>query len=146
MITPKVYDWKKQSLVSEHAFRIHVELYERYCNATNMDSSDTYSSNGVTLHEHFFDIIIGEVNTKNMVKIDGFKKQFKKVALESRGWTIYGINKLTNEYTFISLESHDNGMMIDFEPLIVCDGYEHSYILTYGNDKERYIDAFLINM
>ncbi len=63
-----------------------------------------------------------------------------------RGWVLFCYDRYHDEYYIYGQDSHDDGVMLYAEPLIVLDVYEHAYMIDYGINRGNYIDAFIANL
>lgn len=81
-----------------------------------------------------YDAIIEEWKT-----FEGFEKEFveKSKKLFGSGWTW-----LTSKNGKLVIESTHNANGPKNKPLLVCDNWEHSYYLTYMNDRPEYVKNF----
>lgn len=66
--------------------------------------------------------------------------------MSMRGWVLFCYDKYNNDYYIYGQDSHDNGVMLYAEPLIVMDVYEHAYMIDFGTNRNVYIDAFFQNL
>lgn len=168
------------SVVNRPQFEAHVRLYEGYIKKINeIDSKlnnnpnreeanstyslyrglkrgETFSIDGVILHELYFSNIGGNAKMpsnrvvqhlnyyfKNM---EGWAKDFIATAKSSRGWTILCYDPRSKILRNISLDAHDVGNITHSYPILVLDMYEHAYFLQYADDKEEYIFQFMKNI
>lgn len=152
-------DYEENNLISFNQFKNHIELYEGYINkVNNIDDNISlrkdfqYALDGVILHEFYFDNIglKKSVYTKKVFKDDErfykWKNEFINIAMNTRGWVIYGYEPRTNKFFNFSLISHDEGLVCGMIPIIVLDVYEHAYYIDYGNNKKEYIEKFIDNI
>jgi len=115
--------------------------------------------NGMRLHELYFENL-----TKNAVNLtskcslsqkidkiygdyDNWKRNFVAVAsMRGIGWAVLYYDKKSDELFNIWVNEHDSGHLAGCIPIIVCDCFEHAYILDYGIKRADYIDAFFKNL
>lgn len=143
----------KESLSSENTYYICNPNYSEIRSAL---VSKTFCYDAVKLHELYFENLTG-----NNVRIHGaieslikdvfgsyndFIEKFKCIALSVRGWVLFCYDRYNDEYYIYGQDSHDQGVMLYSEPLIVLDVYEHSYMVDYGINRGNYIDAFFANL
>lgn len=117
---------------------------------------ETYALNGVILHELYFRNLGGVLkqpgeDMKRLIEkyfktYENWVEDFVSSAKASRGWVILCYEQRTNSLRNISLDTHDEGMVVLMLPLIVLDVYEHAYFIQYGNEKEKYVRAFMENI
>jgi Fe-Mn family superoxide dismutase len=179
-IQAKKYDFEEVNGMSLNQLNQHYKLYEGYVNKTNEiwtilnenklyenpnpTFSDTrslmlgqsYSVDGVKLHELYFSNLIGGNNKpygdilneiqKKYGSYEFFKDRFKDVGLSMRGWVVLSIDPLDNNLHIYGLDAHDVGTVLMAYPLLVMDVYEHAYMIDFGIDRKKYIDVFMKNI
>ncbi|MGD9569531.1 MAG: superoxide dismutase [Sedimentibacter sp.] len=129
---------------------------QNYSEIRSAAKSDTFCYDAIKLHELYFENLTGN-NTRafgpieSLIKevfgsYDSFIEKFKCIALSMRGWVLFCYDRYNDEYYIYGQDSHDNGVMLYAEPLIVLDVYEHAYMIDYGINRGNYIDAFLANL
>ncbi|MDW5299282.1 MAG: Fe-Mn family superoxide dismutase [Sedimentibacter sp.] len=135
---------------------IYSDCNQNYSNIRSAQKSKSFCCDAIKLHELYFENLTG--NNTNisgpMEKIvkdvfgtyDNFLDKFKCIAMSMRGWVLFCYDKYNKEYYIYGQDSHDDGVMLYAEPLIVLDVYEHSYMIDYGINRSLYIDAFLENL
>lgn len=127
-----------------------------YSEIRSAEKSKTFCYDAVKLHELYFENLTGN-NTRvhgpieSLLKevfgsCNNFIEKFKCIALSMRGWVLFCYDRYNDEYYIYGQDSHDNGVMLYAEPLIVLDVYEHAYMIDYGIDRENYIDGFFSNL
>ncbi len=151
--------------------RMHLALYEGYVKNTRLlmqdiqlEETDSYTYgalkrrlnfelSGMRLHEYFFANIGGRGVVRDSPLMDAiieqfgsynkWKKAFRDTALiRGIGWSILAKDLLTGKLMNVWIEEHNMGNLIDLEPLLVLDVWEHAYITEFGLDKKSYIQAF----
>lgn len=136
------------------------EIYNN-CNSNYSDirsaqKAKTFCFDAVKLHELYFENLTGN-NTKihgpieeiiedNFGSYDSFRDKFKCIGMSMRGWVLLCYDRYNNEFYIYGQDSHDNGVMLYAEPLIVMDVYEHAYMIDFGTNRSIYIDAFFQNL
>ena len=75
--------------------------------------------------------------------INEWKKEFTACALSARGWTVMGFDCEEHKIKHYIMDSHDSGVMVGVIPLLVCDTYEHAYLLDFGANKDKYVEWFV---
>lgn len=168
------------TVINEEQFNVHMRLYEGYVNKfneineilwTNPDTEganstyskfrglkrgETFSLNGVILHEYYFENI-GSTNKEpdnfvsNVIEheyqsLDKWKEHFLATAKSSRGWVIWCYEPRTGAFRIDSLDAHDVGNFSLSIPLLVLDMYEHAYFLQYADNKIEYMNNFMNNI
>lgn len=135
---------------------IYKECNSNYSEIRSAQKSKTFCFDAIKLHELFFENLSGN-NTKIFGEsekvINGvfgsfgsFKEKFKCIALSMRGWVLLCYDRYSDEYYIYGQDSHDDGVMLYAEPLIVLDVYEHAYMIDYGTNRALYIDNFFENL
>jgi Fe-Mn family superoxide dismutase len=173
-------------VVSQQQFSDHITLYQGYISITNLTDktlatnpeydtanasgghfrgwkkTETYSINGVILHELYFQNL-GNANTGNgqpnspgtktmqlfnqyFGSLEKWKEDFTATAKSARGWCIFAYEQRTATCRNILLDLHNEGHIATAFPLIILDMYEHAYFLDYGTDKASYINRFIENL
>lgn len=143
----------KEDLNSESTYAI---CNPNFSHIRSCIKSNTFCFDAIKLHELYFENLTGN-NTRIHGAIDlliddifgsynNFLEKFKCIALAMRGWVIFCYDRYTGDYYIYGQDSHDDGVMLYAEPLIVLDVYEHAYMIDYGINKSNYIDAFIANL
>lgn len=168
------------TVINREQFDVHMRLYEGYvkkineidflllegkdleqANATysqyrGIKRGETYSLDGVILHELYFQNIgdgytqphemIGKYLIRDFGSFEDWQEQFIATAKASRGWAILLFDWRSYRFRNISLDAHDMGNIIYATPAIVLDVYEHAYFLQYADKKDVYINNFMNNI
>jgi Fe-Mn family superoxide dismutase len=76
-----------------------------------------------------------------------FKDQFKKKAMELKGsgYTFLVIDN-QGKLKIINMSNEDSPYYYDMIPIMGLDLWEHAYFSQYSNDKEAYIEDFLLKI
>lgn len=111
--------------------------------------------NGMRLHEYYFANLSKEpkkMNTKSaLVKkiaedfgnFENWLKDFKTTAsMRGIGWVILYFDQQAKRLLNVWINEHDAGHPAGLTPLIVCDMFEHAFIIDYRTKKPDYIEAF----
>jgi Fe-Mn family superoxide dismutase len=114
---------------------------------------------GMRLHELYFENLGG----KNVV-LDTSSALYKKIvsdfssydkwkadfvatgAMRGIGWSILYLDPISGKLTNAWINEHDVGHLAGGTPLLIMDVFEHAYLLDYGIDRAKYIDAFFNNI
>lgn len=135
--------------------------------AFNPDSTDaltyrglhveqTFNLNGAVLHELYFGNL-GNSNKepkgllKKMIDRDfgsliNFIGHLKAVGRVMRGWSVAALNYRTGRINVYGLDQHNQLVPSMVMPILVLDVYEHAYMIDYGTDRKKYLDAFVANV
>jgi len=160
-IEPKNYNFSNVKYFSPMQLSEHYVLYTRYvdcinrvnksllsnsiysiCNPNYSDvrsavKSKTFCFDAVKLHELYFENLTGNSN---------FLDKFECIALSMHGWVLFCYDRYSKDFYIYGQDSHDEGVMLFAEPLIVLDVYEHAYMIDYGINRKDYVEAFISNL
>ncbi|MFA9423566.1 MAG: superoxide dismutase [Sedimentibacter sp.] len=135
---------------------IYTNCNQNYSNIRSSQKSKSFCYDAIKLHELYFENLTGnntqisgpiEIIIKDVFgTYNNFLDKFKCIAMSMRGWVLFCYDKYNNEYSIYGQDSHDEGVMLYQEPLIVLDVYEHSYMIDYGINRNLYIDVFFQNL
>lgn len=179
-IQTKKYNFHGVYGLSENQLRQHEMLYDNYVQKLNLvrkllvedkdyegtnsifsrirslKLAESYSLNGVKLHELYFENMIGagkrpypplmDAIVEDFGNIEHFIDKFKAVGMAMRGWAVLVWDPLDEGLHIIGQDAHDEGSTIATIPLLVLDVYEHAYMIDYGIAKKEYIDVFIRNI
>lgn len=118
-----------------------------------LKKEESYVNNALRLHELYFSNITRGTEEPAKIKefikhygnmsVNEWRKEFKACALAARGWAIMGFDNEEKKIKHFIMDTHDSGTMIGVTPLLVCDVYEHSYIVDFGANKDKYVEWFI---
>lgn len=127
-----------------------------YSDIRSAEKSKTFCFDAIKLHELYFGNLTGNnTNIQGPIALiineifgsyNNFIEKFKCIALSMRGWVLFCYDRYNEEFYIYGQDSHDCGVMLYAEPLIVLDVYEHAYMIDYGINRENYIGAFFANL
>lgn len=116
----------------------------------------SYAVNGVIYHELYFSNLGGKGGEPTGDLKAGLEDRwgttakfmdFLKAAGKSmRGWVIVGWNTRIGHVDAFGLDLHNMWSPANLVPLVVLDVYEHAYMVDYGIDRPKYLDAFMKNL
>lgn len=123
-----------------HPFReIHVEL--------------SYAQNGALLHELYFGNMGGDKSKASpylKMKLaeafgswESYLGQLNALGRSMRGWAITAYNLRDGKIHNYGLDTHNMFAPMNVIPLLVMDVYEHAYMIDYGTNRGKYLDAFI---
>ena len=78
--------------------------------------------------------------------VEAFKNAFKQEAMQYIGSGWIWLVKKGNHLEIVSTRNNDNPLMPELNlgtPLIAVDLWEHAYVTTHGNNREKYLTALL---
>jgi len=116
----------------------------------------SFALNGVVYHEFYFGNLGGaggepqgdmkaavEEHWGSTGKFIDFLKASGKCM---RGWVIVGWNTRDGHLHCYGLDMHNMWVPANVIPVLVLDVYEHAYMIDYGIDRAKYLDAFVNNL
>jgi Fe-Mn family superoxide dismutase len=116
----------------------------------------SYAVNGAVYHEFYFGNLggkdgepSGELKSALEDRWGSTNKfmDFLKAAGKSmRGWVIIGYNTRVGHLDSFGLDFHNMWSPANTVPVLVLDVYEHAYMIDYGIDRGKYLDAFVRNL
>ncbi|MEK7616197.1 MAG: superoxide dismutase [Patescibacteria group bacterium] len=121
-----------------------------------LKTEETFATNGVYLHEWYFENISGEGKTEDAPELakaleekfgsfeDGVK-YMSECGMAARGWAILAWDTKKAKLMQYNADSHNQGGVWGCIPIIVLDVYEHAYFIDFGSDRKAYIEAFWKN-
>lgn len=126
-----------------------------YSEIGELKRQESFSINGVRLHEIYFDILGGDGKAEGEV-VELIKRDFGSMqnwisdmtffGLSSRGWVITYYDLINKSFYNYSADSHNIGIITNAIPIIALDVYEHAYFMDYGTNRKNYIEAFFKNL
>lgn len=119
-------------------------------------AEQSYALNGAIYHEYYFANLGGnggEASGDLRSALDEHFGNFGKFAdylraagKSMRGWVILGYNTRLNRIDTFGLDLHNMFSPANVIPVLVLDVYEHAYMVDYGIDRGKYLDAFMQNI
>lgn len=116
----------------------------------------SFALNGVVYHEFYFGNLGGsggepEGDMRSAVEevwgsAGRFMDYLKAAGKCMRGWVIVGWNTRDGHLHCYGLDMHNMWVPANVIPLVVLDVYEHAYMIDYGIDRAKYLDAFVNNL
>lgn len=91
------------------------------------------------------DDALAEALESSFGSYSAFERLFCSVAaaVQGSGWGVLGIDPVSRRLLVTGIERHQDVLVPGFEPLLVCDVWEHAYYLSWSNDRKGYIAAFM---
>lgn len=179
-LKPKTFDFKTVKGITKKQLDEHYKLYVGYVGKLNeiwntpyipadftnsnatyskmrcLKLGETYSLDGVKLHNLYFENMTGgnttpsgplfNAITKQFSSYDNFISYLTDVGLSMRGWVNLCIDPLDNMLHIIGSDAHDTGAVWLSYPILTMDVYEHAYFMDFGTDKKKYISTFIENI
>lgn len=129
-----------------------------YAEFRELKVEEIFATNGVFLHEHFFENIehgngndptsgeIYDAITKEWGSFQKWKEEFVACGKSSRGWVVLAYSLNDGRLHNYVADRHDIGGVWSAIPLLVLDVYEHAYMIDYATDRASFISAFFSNL
>jgi len=126
-----------------------------YSELRALKDGETFATNGVYLHEWYFQILGGDGQpsgalvedlSKKYGSFDNFVKYFSACGMAARGWVVLAWDTHDQTFRIYIGDAHNMGGVWGAIPLIVLDVYEHAYFIDYGADRKNYIADFWKNL
>lgn len=116
----------------------------------------SYALNGVVYHELYFSNLGGnggepQAAVRSAIEeswgtVGKFMDYIKAAGKCMRGWVIVGYNTRGGHLHCYGLDMHNMFVPANVIPILVLDVYEHAYMIDYGIDRGKYLDAFVANL
>jgi Fe-Mn family superoxide dismutase len=116
----------------------------------------SYAVNGVIYHEFYFGNLGGRGGDpggelKSALEdrwgsLGKFMDYMKAAGKSMRGWVVVGYNTRAGHLDTFGLDMHNMWSPVNTVPILVLDVYEHAYMVDYGIDRGKYLDAFVKNL
>lgn len=142
-----------KSLLSNSIYSI---CNPNYSDVRSAAKSKTFCLDAVKLHELYFENLTGNntgicgtaasVINEIFGSYSNFLDKFECIALSMHGWVLFCYDRYSGDFYIYGQDSHDEGVMLFAEPLIVLDVYEHAYMIDYGINRKNYVEAFISNL
>ncbi|EGO89303.1 superoxide dismutase [Clostridium botulinum C] len=127
-----------------------------YSTMRSLKMGETYSLDGVILHQYYFQNITNSNDyiSDKLINIictqwgclDNFLSYLKEVCLAMRGWAVVCFDPLTSLLRITGSDLHDYGPIWCSYPILVIDVYEHAYFMDFGTNRAKYIDVMFKNL
>jgi superoxide dismutase, Fe-Mn family len=114
--------------------------------------------NGMRLHEYYFENLGGKAALNKDGKLgkkiaqdcgsyEAFEKEFRAVAsMRGIGWAVLYQDLTSGNLINFWINEHDVGHPAGCNPLLICDVFEHAFMIDYGLKRADYIEAFFKNI
>lgn len=131
------------------------EANQTYSALRGLREGETFATNGVYLHEHYFNAIGGsgeiegelaEAIAEKWGSVEAFTAMMSATAMAVRGWVVLAWDAQLGRLKIYGCDAHNQGGVWGCIPLIVLDVYEHAYFLDYGSDRKAYVADFWKNL
>jgi len=127
---------------------------QSYSELRALKDGETFATNGVYLHEWYFDVLGGDGKPTGPLadalaakygSFENFANYFNACGMAARGWVVLAWDTHDNELRVYTGDAHNQGGVWGCLPVIVLDVYEHAYFIDYGSDRKTYIADFWKN-
>jgi len=127
---------------------------QTYSQLRGLKDGETFATNGVYLHEHYFDVLGGTGDAKGPLvdaivekygSLEKFVAIFSATGMAMRGWVVLAWDTHLGRLKIYGTDAHNQGGIWGCIPIIVLDVYEHAYFIDYGSDRATYIADFWKN-
>lgn len=128
---------------------------QSYSEMRALRMGETFATNGVYLHEYYFNVLGGtgaaqgslaEEIADKYESMEKFIAFFSATGMAVRGWVVLAWDTQIGRLKIYGCDSHDQGGVWGCVPLIVLDVFEHAYFIDYGSDRAAYIADFWKNL
>ncbi len=128
---------------------------QSYSDLRALRDGETFATNGVYLHEHYFDVLGGQGKPEGTLvdaivekwgSVEDFVARFSATGMAVRGWVVLAWDTHIERLKIYGCDAHNQGGIWGAIPLIVLDVYEHAYFIDYGSDRKTYITDFWKNL
>lgn len=76
---------------------------------------------------------------------EGFVRVFRNAALgvQGSGWAVLAKDAVSHRLVVLAAHRHQDALLPQMLPLLVCDVWEHAYYLRYHNNRAGYVESFM---
>jgi superoxide dismutase, Fe-Mn family len=113
---------------------------------------------GMRLHEYYFENLggkggmnkdgkLGKKIAQDCGSYEAFEKEFKAVAsMRGIGWAVFYQDLMNGSLMNFWINEHDGGHPAGCSPLLICDVFEHAFMIDYGLKRADYLMSFFNNV
>jgi len=121
---------------------------QSYSELRALKDGETFASNGVYLHEWYFDVLGGDGQPSGALvdaikqkyeSLEKFMNYFSACGMAARGWVVLCYDTHDQKLKIYIGDAHNQGGVWGCLPILVLDVYEHAYFIDYGSDRKAYI-------
>ncbi|MDY6907720.1 MAG: Fe-Mn family superoxide dismutase [Chloroflexota bacterium] len=113
-----------------------------------------FEFNGMRLHEYYFENLGGKGAGEKPARLaqdfgsyEAWEKDFRATAtMRGIGWAILYQDNVTGRLFNQWINEHEVGHPAGCAPILVCDVFEHAFMIDYGLKRADYIEAFFKNV
>lgn len=128
---------------------------QSYSELRGLKDGETFATNGVYLHEWYFDTLGGDGKPSGALmealaaaygSFENFQTYFSACGMAARGWVVLCWDTKSNSLKIYTADAHNQGGIWGCMPVLVLDVYEHAYFIDQGADRKTYIAAWWKNV
>lgn len=128
---------------------------QSYSDLRALRDGETFATNGVYLHEYYFNVLGGDgaptgalidAIVEKYGSLEKFIAFFSATGMAVRGWVVLAFDTHLGRLKIYGADAHNQGGVWGALPIIVLDVYEHAYFIDYGADRKTYIADFWKNL
>ena len=138
---------------------IHKAADKSKANATFSDFrelklEESFALDAVILHEYYFDNLGGNSIPSAFIEsrlardfgsFESWQEDLIASGLSARGWVVLA-EDIDGTLRHFVCDTHNQGGIWGYRPILVLDVYEHAYFIDYGTNRKEYLNAFLKNL
>ncbi|MBI2450869.1 MAG: superoxide dismutase [Parcubacteria group bacterium] len=132
------------------------EASASYSQFRELKLEETFSLNGVKLHEGYFDNLGGkgekpqgkilEIIERDFGTYENWEEDFKACGMSARGWVVLTYDLEEKKLHNYICDWHSQGGVWNTVALLILDVYEHAYFIDYATGRKNYIETFMKNI
>ncbi|PJE76094.1 superoxide dismutase [Candidatus Uhrbacteria bacterium CG10_big_fil_rev_8_21_14_0_10_48_11] len=128
---------------------------QTYSELRGLKDGETFATNGVYLHEYYFNVLGGDGEASGPLvdaigakygSLENFLAYFNACGMAARGWAVLAWDTHEAELKVYTGDAHNQGGVWGAIPVLTLDVYEHAYFIDYGSDRKSYIDDYIKNL
>ena len=116
----------------------------------------SFALNSIILHNLYFNNITPNGCESSSDKLhrlftayksrENLLHEVKTIGMVSRGWVMLGQSLFNGEFRIFSIDSHDEGSPVCYNPILILDTWEHAYWMDWGTNKSGYLERIAENV
>lgn len=157
------YIKKANEIQEKIALADKAEANAAYSYIGELKRQETFSVNGIKLHEAYFAGLASDSSDGGVVskepgselskmietdfgKMENWREDIVATGISARGWAVLAFDFRDNKLHNYGADAHNAGSVWGALPLVALDVYEHAYFLDYGVNRKDYIASFFKNL
>lgn len=126
-----------------------------YSEYSELKRQETFSANGMVLHDMWFNSLWGDGQPKGEVveaikrdfgSYEAWVEDFKATAMSSRGWAILALDPSDGRLHNYLVDLQNQGHVAGTFHILGMDVFEHAYFIDYGTNRKQYVENFFQNI